>query len=87
MLLLQKSKEWPLKRPLEIVIVWHLKQFKRTDWDNPIKPIIDLLVKYGVIEDDRHIFKGTVTKIKSAHDFFTIDIMPYKEIENGKKMD
>ena len=78
LLLNQKNEKWPLKGPLEVFIEWYLIRYKATDWDNPIKPIFDILQKYNVIVDDKHIIKGTVTKHKSKSNYFTITIIPYK---------
>jgi len=58
LLLTQKNKEWPLTGPLEVFIDWYLMRYKTTDWDNPIKPIFDILQKYNVIKNDKDIIKG-----------------------------
>lgn len=47
-----------------INIILHLKSstYNKSDTDNYIKPILDILVKNGIIKDDRYITKITVEK-------------------------
>ena len=53
---------------IEVTIEWYIKNDKMTDIDNPTKPLLDLLSKAGLWEDDRkiralHLYKyGVVNK-------------------------
>jgi len=67
-------KPFPPKTPLEIICNWYLTNDINTDWDNPIKPLMDVLVKYGVIDDDRYIRKAEVSKHKSDTNHFDVEI-------------
>jgi len=70
----EKVKPFPHKTPLEVICNWYLTNDINTDWDNPIKPLMDVLVKYGVIDDDRYIRKGIVMKHKSKTNHFDVEI-------------
>ena len=59
---------------VEIKLIWYLKNWLRTDWDNPIKPLMDVLVSVGIIEDDRKILRGTVEKRPAKEDRIEIRI-------------
>ena len=56
---------------------WHIKRFGTTDWDNLIKPIQDILVTHGVIDDDRFIKWGRAEKFKSKEEKIIIKINKY----------
>lgn len=62
---------------VEIKYKWYLKYHKTTDYDNPIKPIQDILVKNKIIKDDRFIYKATIEKIPSEKDKIEIEIKKY----------
>jgi Holliday junction resolvase RusA-like endonuclease len=62
---------------LEVHYRFHFKNHKARDWDNPVKPLQDVLVKLGVIPDDRHIYRAVVEKVPDKEDFVEIDILPY----------
>lgn len=81
-LYLQKKniKPFPPKTPLEVICNWYLTNDINTDWDNPIKPLMDVLVKWEVIDDDRYIRNGHIYTHKSKTNHFDVEI---KEIENG----
>jgi len=52
------------------------------DWDNPIKPLQDILQKkYNF--DDRRIFKAVVSKEKvdKGHEFITFDFFPLEQVK------
>lgn len=53
----------------------YLKCPLRSDADNYQKPIIDCLVKAGIIKDDRYIFQITTTKEKSEREGFDFSLM------------
>lgn len=63
---------------VELTYRFHLKNHKTTDYDNLIKPLQDILVKKGYIEDDRFIYKATIEKIPSKEDKIEIWINSYK---------
>ncbi len=75
-LLLQKKEyePFPPKTSLYIQYKWYLTNDINTDYDNPIKPFQDILVKYGVIDDDRYIREAHITKYKSETNHFTVEI-------------
>lgn len=53
---------------------FHLKKkvFSKSDVDNLIKPVLDILKKKGIIEDDRYIRKITAEKVESEDYFIEI---------------
>lgn len=55
---------------------FHLKNHSRTDYDNLIKPLQDILVKRGFIEDDRKIYECTVKKVASDTDRIEVEFYP-----------
>jgi Holliday junction resolvase RusA-like endonuclease len=57
-----------------IIITLNLKSTVRGDIDNFLKPIIDCLVKKGLIEDDRYIQRLNVVKRKSKVENIEIEI-------------
>ena len=64
-LLSQKDKIIPVSGDLEVICTWHLINNKKTDIDNLLKPLLDVLVKNGIIKDDRFIQKLLVIMHKS----------------------
>lgn len=62
---------------VEIHYKFFVKNFARTDVDNCIKPTQDLLVKYGLIDDDCHIKKLVAEKFKSDEEKMEIEIFKY----------
>lgn len=54
-----------------------LKNFGLRDVDNMIKPLQDILVKNGLIEDDRFIISFKATKWKAKKDSVMVHITPY----------
>lgn len=50
----------------------------RRDVSNMIKPLEDILVKKGYIEDDRFVTYLTAKKIKSDVEGFTVQILPLR---------
>lgn len=52
----------------------YINNHSRTDWDNQIKVLQDMLVKRGYLEDDRKIYKAVVYKIPSKEDFVVVEI-------------
>lgn len=70
---------------LEVIYKFYLKNHKRTDYDNLIKPLQDILVKKGVIKDDRYIYKATIEKIPSPIDKIEIEIICLQEDQQSTK--
>lgn len=64
---------------VEVHFRFFMKNHKLSDWDNPIKPLQDVLVKSGIITDDRNIYLGIGQKIASERDYFEVMIVPYVE--------
>lgn len=69
-----KYKHNPLSGKLKVSYRWHLTHHATTDFDNPIKPIQDILQKNGVIEDDRFIYEANIEKIPSDENYVEIEI-------------
>lgn len=67
----------PMDGPIEIRYRFFMRNHKLADWDNPIKPLQDVLVKSGIIRDDRFIYRGVGEKIPSDRDYFEVEIVPY----------
>lgn len=66
-------KDFP-KPPFEIYFEFGFSS-SLSDYDNPVKPLQDILVKkYGF--DDRDIFKGIIVKkkVKKGEDYLKFDI-------------
>ena len=57
-----------------VIYTFFIKNYGRTDIDNLIKPLQDILVKKGYIEDDRKIVSMTVRKIKSKDEKIIVEI-------------
>lgn len=68
-----------LTGPLEVSYKFYLTNCGMTDVDNLIKGLQDILVKRGVIQDDRYIFRVTAEKIKSDMDRIEVTIKPYEK--------
>jgi Holliday junction resolvase RusA-like endonuclease len=74
MLLIKDRYQKPIEGKLELHYRFYFKNCKKRDFDNAIKPITDILVKFGIIADDRFIYKATIEKIPSKEDRVEIDI-------------
>lgn len=61
-----------LKGLIHATYIFYLTNFLRTDGDNLVKCLQDLLVKKGYIEDDREIVKYTIEKHKSITNSITV---------------
>lgn len=68
-----------IKGKVEINYEFHLKFAATTDYDNLIKPLQDILVMKGIIEDDRFIYKATIEKFKAKGNFIIIKIKEYED--------
>ena len=62
---------------VEVIIELYLKNDKRADADNTLKPILDYLTKAGAYEDDRKIRELHVYKYHADEDYFRVTINKY----------
>jgi Holliday junction resolvase RusA-like endonuclease len=62
---------------VEIFYTFYLKNHKTTDTSNLIKLLEDVMVKAGVIDDDRFVYSFHAKKIPSDVEHMEIDIVPY----------
>jgi Holliday junction resolvase RusA-like endonuclease len=69
-------KNVKIKGEFEIDITFYCKNYSRSDLDNIVKPILDILTKSNIIEDDRKCVRLQVFKEKSPKDYLEIDITP-----------
>lgn len=69
----------PISSEMEIYVELHTARAQ--DVDNILKPILDLLQKYGVIENDRLVYRLTVEKFKApvADEHVCVEIMGYSD--------
>jgi len=78
------SKRYPkgvFKGKVVVDIIFYLKNASRTDIDNCVKPLIDILVKNNIIPDDRKIWGMTLEKIKSLEDKIEVIISNYQNYD------
>ena len=61
--------------PENLHFIFHLKSttYNKADVDNFIKPILDIMVKKGILKDDRYVKKITIEKVIS--DEYKIEIV------------
>lgn len=69
----------PVKGEVEIHFQFHYKKHPY-DLDNGIKPILDILVKTGMIDDDRYLMKLIAEKFVGVEDKIVIDILPFGNV-------
>ena len=75
--LLYNLPKWQMIKGLVAVeIKFYFKSPLRRDIDNPIKLLLDIIVKRGWIEDDRKITSLLVKKFKREVEGFKIKIKP-----------
>lgn len=72
--LLLMPKTPPVRGKIALSLHFYMKNDKMADIDNPIKLVQDILVKSGVIEDDRFIYELHVKKSHSDEEFIDIEI-------------
>mgnify|MGYP001571539377 CR=1 FL=1 len=72
-------KKEQIKGLVEVNITFYFKNCLKRDIDNAIKPLLDILVKKGYIEDDRKIMKLTVLKEHRRTQGFEVVIRKYVE--------
>lgn len=68
-----------VKGEFEIDITFYTKNYKRCDADNIVKPLLDILKKAGMIEDDSKCVRLQVFKEKSDKNYLELDIL---QVEN-----
>jgi len=73
--LLLLPKQEMIKGECAIFFKFYLKSIVRGDLDNLIKPLLDICVKKGYIEDDRFIMEIGAKKIKREDEGFEIQII------------
>lgn len=59
---------------VEVSIVFYMRHPKKADIDNPIKTVVDLLVKKGYIDDDVYIYELHVRKEKNEIESIDVEI-------------
>lgn len=59
---------------VEVNYKFYMTEFGRSDVGNLEKPLTDIIVKAGLIDDDRFIVKMTLEKFKSDKDYIEIEI-------------
>lgn len=62
---------------VEVHYKFYIKEFGKSDVGNLEKPLTDIIVKAGMIDDDRFIIKMTLEKFKSDNDQIEIYVNPY----------
>ena len=75
----EKDCSWFLKGKkidgdVEIHFKFYIKHEKTSDLDNFIKPLLDLIVKAGLIDDDRFVKKIIAQKFKSDEEYIKVFI-------------
>jgi len=68
---------------VEVNYRFNLIHFSTSDLGNFEKPLTDIIVKSGLIDDDRFILKMTMQKFKSDKNSIEIEILPANGI-SGK---
>jgi len=63
-----------VKGEVEIHYTFHLKRYSTSDVDNFIKPLQDILVKMGAIEDDKKVVRIVAEKVKDEKEFTEVEI-------------
>ena len=58
----------------KVNLLFGIENFALTDVDNLVKPLMDIIVKAGIIKDDRYVAEYNIRKIKSEKNFVKINI-------------
>lgn len=67
--LLLAGQRWrKVPGPIEVTVELYLAKPKQRDADNCVKPLLDLLVQGGVIDDDRNVWALHVHKYRSPRE-------------------
>lgn len=67
----------PVLGRVEVRYRFFVKNDKLADADNMVKPLQDILVKRGFIEDDRFIYRFSVEKFHAESPRIEVEILPY----------
>jgi len=81
LLIVSGAAQNSIKGLVEVRYNWYIKNFSRSDVDNFIKPLQDILVKRGIIEDDRYIKRVIAEKFQvdsENEERIEIDIKEYE---------
>lgn len=73
--ILKANRLETLEGPVSLTVRWFMKTAEMSDIDNPLKVLLDAIVRAGLIKDDRQIFKLTVEKKKSDTDYIEIELV------------
>jgi len=65
---------------IEVNYKLYLKYFSTSDIGNFEKPLSDILVKSGIIDDDRFIKRIVMEKFKSDKDYIELEITKIEEL-------
>jgi Holliday junction resolvase RusA-like endonuclease len=68
------AKSW-----YKIEFDFHMKNYKMADISNCIKVTEDIIVKAGIVKDDKYCVDLHVKKFKAEKDWFEFRIIPLKE--------
>ena len=60
--------------PVQVDLAFHFKYAGKRDVDNPIKPILDILVKLNYLKDDTQVQRLVVSKCHALEDSIYIAI-------------
>lgn len=62
--------------PVKVNLRFRIAYPKKCDVDNFIKPILDIFVKKGYIDDDRYIYLLNASKVQSDDEGIDFEILP-----------
>ena len=65
--------------PYKLEIVLHVADARRRDLDNTVKPVLDLLVTHGLVDDDTHCMELHVRKQASATAYAEVVVRAAKQ--------
>lgn len=71
----------PIEGPVMVHYKFHIKSHKTADNDNPVKTIQDVLVKAGILIDDRFIYRTIADKIPcldAQDERIEVEITPFE---------
>jgi len=77
---LKKYCDLKIRDEVEMVVEVHLqnKTYAQSDVDNFLKPLLDTLVEYKVLDNDRFVRKLTVEKMSGESNWINILIKKYE---------
>jgi len=65
----------PISNEIDVSYTFYVKNYKRADTSNMIKTCEDMLVKCGVIKDDKQVVWLSAEKVKSEKEYIEISIL------------